>query len=65
MAVAVVAVALVVRGLGGGSSSGGSSTQQVLQDTFGGGKGAGSGKFKAVERTLDWEVGETAIIVCR
>ena len=24
----------------------------------------GSGKFKVVERTLDWEVGETAIIVC-
>src|SRR5262249_23984276 len=23
-----------------------------------------SGKFKVVERTLDWEVGETAIIVC-
>jgi nicotinamidase-related amidase len=24
----------------------------------------GSGRFKAVERTLDWEVAETAIIVC-
>jgi nicotinamidase-related amidase len=24
----------------------------------------GSGKFKVVERTVDWEVGETAIIVC-
>lgn len=24
----------------------------------------GSGRFKAVERTADWEVGETAIIVC-
>src|SRR5262245_10139953 len=24
----------------------------------------GSGRFKVVERTLDWEAGETAIIVC-
>jgi hypothetical protein len=47
VAVAVVAVALVVRGLGGGSSSGEGSTQKVLQDTFAGGKGAGSGKFTA------------------
>jgi len=47
VAVAVVAVALVVRGVGGGSNSAGGSTQQVLQDTFAGGKGAGSGKFAA------------------
>jgi hypothetical protein len=45
-AVAVVAVALVVRGVGG-SHSGTANTQQVLQDTIAGGKGARSGKFAA------------------
>ena len=43
-AVAVVAVALVARGVGGAHSKT-ASTQQVLQETLAGGKGAKSGKF--------------------
>jgi hypothetical protein len=46
VAVAVVAVALVVRGLGGSHPETG-NTQQVLQETLAGGKGARSGKFTA------------------
>jgi hypothetical protein len=45
-AVAVIAIAFVVRGLGGGSSEAGSA-QQVLDEALGGGKGATSGKFEA------------------
>jgi hypothetical protein len=45
-AAAVVAIAFVVRGLGGGTSGAGSA-QQVLEDALGGGKGATSGKFQA------------------
>ena len=48
IAVAVAAIALVVRGLGGGGSSAvGGGTQQVLEQALGGGGSVGSGKFNA------------------
>ena len=48
IAVAIAAVALVVRGLGGGGGgAAGGASQQALEQALGGGGGAGSGKFNA------------------